>query len=222
MWPGTFSRLSGGCGSLVVGNCRRGSAQRAYVNLVRGPATNGYPLRRPDWRPNPPNRPGLLGPTSSGTMRSGTPSDLLALVGMKEIDGCSAVADALRLTQGDHSVHRIYKECPAGSDGYANLAAHAIERLDPYRLLVPSREIWLADYGLTSTNRIEYGGPANRLDSVLRSRHLYHVAPDVSQPKRIVQICLHSFHFLHTKNNSARIGGSSDVSGWKHSPIGGS
>ena len=97
-------------------------------------ASNGHPSR-PDERPNPPNRPRHLGMRLRDNEIRHT-VDLLALVGMKEIDGCSAVADALGLKM--ITVHRKYKE---SNWEMPDLAAHAIERLDPYFSLSP-REIW--------------------------------------------------------------------------------
>ena len=97
-------------------------------------ATNGYPCR-PDEIPNLPNRPRYLGLRLRDNEIRHT-VNLLTLVGIKEIDGCSAVADALGLKK--ITVHRKYKE---SNWEMLDLAAHAIERLDPSFCLSP-REIW--------------------------------------------------------------------------------
>ena len=160
-------------------------------------ATNGYP-KRPDWRPGPPNRHRTLGRVLRDNEIRHT-VDLLTMVGMEEIDGRFAVAEALHLSRD--RIREIYKE---SNSEMPDLAAHAIERLDPSFCLSP-REIWprLRPYFVPITGNQPLPGI-------------------IPWPKRIVQICLHSFHSLHTRNISARIGGSSAVSGWKHSPIGGS
>ena len=98
-------------------------------------ATNGYP-NRPDERPALPNRPRKLGYILRDNEIRHT-VDLLALVGMKEIDGCSAVADALPL--GRTRVRQIYKQ-PHSTN--RDLVEHAIERLDPSFCLSPF-EIWI-------------------------------------------------------------------------------
>ena len=97
-------------------------------------AINGHPSR-PDERPNPPNRPRHLGMRLRDNEIRHT-VNLLNLVGMEEIDGSSAVADALRLDRT--TVHRIYKHPDLQMP---DLAAHAIERLDPSFCFTP-REIW--------------------------------------------------------------------------------
>ena len=58
---------------------------------------------------------------------------MLTLVGMEEIDGRFAVAEALHLS-GDR-IREIYKE---SNLKMIDLAAHAIERLDPSLLLIPA------------------------------------------------------------------------------------
>ena len=98
-------------------------------------ATNGHPTR-PDWRPNPPNRLRRLGHILRDNEFRHT-VDLLALVGMDEIDGCYSVADALGLARP--TVRRIYRQ-PLSE--FRDLAEHAIERLDPYFCLTPF-EVWL-------------------------------------------------------------------------------
>ena len=114
-------------------------------------ATNGCP-KRPDWRPGPRNRPLKLGRILRDNEIRHT-VDLLVLVGMEEIDGRSAVADALHLTE--NRVRQIYNRPKLNM---MDLAAHAIDRLDPSVCLSP-REIW------------------PRLQP-----YLYHVAPDVPLP----------------------------------------
>ena len=97
-------------------------------------ANNGLPTRA-DWRPNPSNRlrrPGFI--LRDNEFRHTV--HLLALVGMKEIDGCYAVAGALGFART--TVRRIYKQ-PLSE--FRDLSEHAIERLDPYFCLSP-REIW--------------------------------------------------------------------------------
>ena len=98
-------------------------------------ATNGLPTR-PDWRPAPSNRLRRLGYILRDNEFRHT-VDLLALVGMEEIDGCYAVADALGIARP--TVRRIYKQ-PLSE--FRDLSEHAIERLDPYFCLTPF-EIWL-------------------------------------------------------------------------------
>ena len=97
-------------------------------------ATNGCP-KRPDWRPGPRNRPQKLGRILRDNEIRHT-VDLLDLVGMEKIDGCSAVADALHLTE--NRVRQIYK---LSNSEMPDLAAHAIQRLDPSFCLSP-REFW--------------------------------------------------------------------------------
>ena len=97
-------------------------------------ATDGN-RRRPDGRPALPHRPRKLGYILRDNEIRHT-VNLLNLVGMEEIDGSSAVADALRLDMT--TVHRIYKH-PDWQ--MPDLAAHAIERLDPSFCYSP-REIW--------------------------------------------------------------------------------
>ena len=98
-------------------------------------ATNGNPAR-PDWRPNPSNRLRRLGHILRDNEFRHT-VHLLALVGMKEIDGCYAVADALGFARS--TVRRIYK-LPLSE--FRDLSEHALERLDPNFCLTPF-EIWL-------------------------------------------------------------------------------
>ena len=114
-------------------------------------ATSGYP-NRPDWRTGPRNRRRVLGRILRDNEIRDTAS-LLALAGMKETEGSSVVASALRL-DGTY-VHRIYNRPKLNM---VDLAAHAIDRLDPSVCLSP-REIW------------------PRLQP-----YLYHVAPDVPLP----------------------------------------
>ena len=97
-------------------------------------ATNGHPSR-PDERPNPLNRPRHLGMRLRDNEIRHT-VNLLNLVGLKEIDCSFAVANVLGLE--GITVHRIYKD---SSLNMPELAAHAIERLDPSFCLSP-REIW--------------------------------------------------------------------------------
>ena len=114
-------------------------------------ATSGYP-NRPDWRTGPRNRPQKLGRILRDNEIRVT-AGLLALAGMKETEGSSAVANALSLDST--YVHRIYNRPKLNM---MDLAAHAIDRLDPSVCLSP-REIW------------------PRLQP-----YLYHVAPDVPLP----------------------------------------
>ena len=97
-------------------------------------ATNGH-LKRPDWRPGPPNRHRTLGRVLRDNEIRHT-VDLLTMVGMEEIDGRFAVAEALHLSRD--RIREIYKE---SNSEMPDLAAHAIERLDPSFCLSP-REIW--------------------------------------------------------------------------------
>ena len=97
-------------------------------------ATNGNP-GRPHRRPAPPNRPRRLGLRIMDNEIRYT-VNLLNLVGMEEIDGCDVVADALHLSR--ITVCRIYKH---PDRQMPDLAAHAIERLDP-SFCFPPREIW--------------------------------------------------------------------------------
>ena len=87
-------------------------------------ATNRHP-KRPDWRPGPPNRHRVLGRILRDNEIRDT-GNLLTLAGMKETEGSSVVADALRLDRT--TVHRIYNRSYMKM---MDLAAHAIDRLDP-------------------------------------------------------------------------------------------
>ena len=107
---------------------------------------------RPDWRTGPRNRPQKLGRILRDNEIRVT-AGLLALAGMKETEVSSAVANALSLDST--YVHRIYNRPKLNM---MDLAAHAIDRLDPSVCLSP-REIW------------------PRLQP-----YLYHVAPDVPLP----------------------------------------
>ena len=97
-------------------------------------AMNGYPSR-PDDRPNLPNRPRKLGYMLRNNEIRHT-VDLLALVGMAETDGRSAVASVLPIEKA-----RVGQICNEHRWEILDLAAHAIERIDPYFCLSPL-EMW--------------------------------------------------------------------------------